>query len=155
VRRKRITDERIITEVQKYGSHGFLFVFVAFLISLFVKVFILEWEFKYWIDSFVIVMAACCYVTFRCVKDGIYLLPSKEGEVKRFKKINLISGVISTLIWAALMFINDLREAGELNVGKSVMSILVGSIVFFVGITWLQWFMIKRSHKNADDHLEG
>lgn len=154
MRGKRIKDERIITEIQKLSSHGFMIVFVGFMVSLIVKVFILQWDYKYWLDNFLIVMAACFYVTVRCVKDGIYLLPSKEGDIKRFKKTNLIGGAVSTLVWATLMFISDLREAGDLDVGESIMSILVGSVVFFIGTTWFQWFMIKRSNKNADKNLD-
>lgn len=151
----RIKDERIITEIQKFSTHGFMIVFVGFMVSLFVKVFMLQWDIKYWLDTFVIVMIGCLYITVRCVKNGIYLLPSNEGDVRRYKKINLIGGVISTLVWAALMFLSDVREAGELNIGKSIMSTLVGSVIFFIGITWMQWFIIKRSNRNADKSLEG
>ncbi|MFD5020305.1 DUF6773 family protein [Paenibacillus sp. NPDC058367] len=155
--RTRIKDERIISEIQKFSTHGFMIVFVGFMVSLLVKVFILQWDIKYWFDTFVIVMAGCLYITVRSVKNGIYLLPSKEGEgdVRRYKKINLIGGAVSTLIWAALMFLSDFREAGELDIAKSIMSTLVGSVIFFVGITWIQWFIIKRSNKNADKSLEG
>ncbi|MGE7616245.1 DUF6773 family protein [Paenibacillus sp. NPDC101420] len=155
--RTRIKDERIISEIQKYSTHGFMIVFVGFMVSLLVKVFILQWDIKYWLDTFVIVMAGCLYITVRSVKNGIYLLPSKEGEgdVRRYKKINLIGGAVSTLIWAALMFLSDFREAGELDIAKSIMSTLVGSVIFFVGITWIQWFIIKRSNKNADKSLDG
>ena len=82
--------------------------------------------------------------------NGIYLLPSKEGDVRGYKKINLFWGAASTLIWAVLMFVSDLREAGDLDIAKSIMSILVGSFIFFKGITWMQWFIIKRSNKDAD-----
>lgn len=99
-------------------------------------------------------MAACFYVTIRCVKNGVYLLPGKEAGFKRFKKINLVAGIVSTLVWATLMFISDVREAGDLDVSKSIMSILVGSIVFFLGTTWFQWYMIKRSNKNSDKELD-
>ncbi|MEK3660057.1 DUF6773 family protein [Paenibacillus sp. FSL F4-0236] len=155
--RTRIKDERIISEIQKFSTHGFMIVFVGFMVSLLVKVFILQWDIKYWFDTFVIVMAGCLYITVRSVKNGIYLLPSKEGEgdVRRYKKINLIGGAVSTLIWAALMFLSDFREAGELDIAKSIMSTLVGSVIFFVGITWIQWFIIKRSNKNADKSLDG
>lgn len=153
--RTRIKDERIISEIQKFSTHGFMIVFVGFMVSLLVKVFILQWDIKYWLDTFVIVMAGCLYITVRSVKNGIYLLPSKEGDVRRYKKINLIGGVVSTFVWAALMFLSDFREAGDLHIAKSIMSTLVGSVIFFVGITWLQWFIIKRSNKNADKSLEG
>ncbi|MEK4295817.1 hypothetical protein BSK65_05585 [Paenibacillus odorifer] len=153
--RTRIKDERIISEIQKFSTHGFMIVFVGFMVSLLVKVFILQWDIKYWLDTFVIVMGGCLYITVRSVKNGIYLLPSKEGDVRRYKKINLIWGAVSTLIWAALMFLSDFREAGELDIAKSIMSTLLGSVIFFVGITWMQWFIIKRSNKNADKSLDG
>ncbi|HBS45117.1 MAG TPA: hypothetical protein DEA91_12815 [Paenibacillus sp.] len=73
--------------------------------------------------------------------NGIYLLPSKEGDVRGYKKINLFWGAAS---------LSDLREAGDLDIAKSIMSILVGSFIFFKGITWMQWFIIKRSNKDAD-----
>ncbi|WP_339286703.1 hypothetical protein [Paenibacillus sp. FSL E2-0201] len=38
---------------------------------------------------------------------------------------------------------------------KSIMSTLVGSVIFFIGITWMQWFIIKKSNKNADKNLDG
>ncbi|WP_313637292.1 DUF6773 family protein [Paenibacillus sp.] len=155
MRRTRIKDERIITEIQKFSSHGFLIVFVGLMVSLFVKVFILQWDIKYWLDTFVIVMVGCLYITVRSVKDGIYLLPSKEGDVRQFKKINLIWGVVSTLIWAVLMFLSDLREPGEVDISKSLLSTLVGAVIFFIGITWGMWFLIKRSNKNSDKNLDG
>ncbi len=147
----KIKDERIITEIQKFSTHGLLIVLVGFMISLLVKVFILEWHIKYWIDTFVIMLLGCLYVTVRCVKDGIYLLPSKEGELKRFKKIHLISGVISTIIWATLTFLLDFREA---DIRKNISSTLVGSVVFFIGVTWAMWYIINKSNKNADKNIE-
>lgn len=155
MRGSKIKDERIITEIQKFSTHGFMIVFVGFMVSLLVKVFILQWDIKYWLDTFVIVMIGCLYITVRCVKDGLYLLPSKEGDVRWYKKNNLIGGAVSTLIWAALMFLFDLREAGELDIAKSIMSTLVGSVIFFIGITWMQWVIIKKSNKNADKNLDG
>ncbi len=132
-----------------------MIVFVGLMVSLFVKVFILQWDIKYWLDTFVIVMVGCLYITVRSVKDGIYLLPSKEGDVRQFKKINLIWGVVSTLIWAVLMFLSDLREPGEVDISKSLLSTLVGAVIFFIGITWGMWFLIKRSNKNSDKNLDG
>lgn len=66
--RTRIKDERIISEIQKFSTHGFMIVFVGFMVSLLVKVFILQWDIKYWFDTFVIVMAGCLYITVRSVK---------------------------------------------------------------------------------------
>ncbi|KTD86567.1 hypothetical protein [Paenibacillus etheri] len=90
MRGSRIKDERIITEIQKFSTHRFMIVFVGFLVSLFVKV-----------------------------------------------------------------YLSDLREAGQLDIAKSIMSTLVGSVIFFIGITWMQWFIIKKSNKNADKNLNG
>lgn len=63
MRGSRIKDERIITEIQKFSTHGFMIVFVGFMVSLFVKVFMLQWDIKYWLDTFVIVMAGCLYIS--------------------------------------------------------------------------------------------
>lgn len=149
----KIKDERIITEIQKFSTHGLLIVLVGFMISLLVKVFILEWDIKYWVDTFGIMLLGCLYVTVRCVKDGIYLLPSKEGELRRFKKIHLISGVISTLIWATLTFLLDFREAGEVDIRK-IYRVLSWGRLFFIGITWAMWYIINKSNKNADKNIE-
>jgi hypothetical protein len=40
LRGSRIKDEWIITEIQKFSTYGFMIVFVGFLVSLFVKVFL-------------------------------------------------------------------------------------------------------------------
>lgn len=154
MRGTKIKDERIIAEIQKFSTQGFMIVFIGLMLSLIVKVFILQWEITYWLDTFVIVMLGCLYITVRFVKNGVFLLPSKEGDIRRFKKSNLISGLVSTLLWALLMFLSDLREAGDINISKSISSILVGSVVFFIGITWIQWFMINKSNKNANKNLE-
>ncbi|AIQ18636.1 hypothetical protein H70357_19470 [Paenibacillus sp. FSL H7-0357] len=151
---KGIKDERIQGEVHKLMSHGFTIVFVGITASVFVKVFVLHLDLKYWLDSFLILMAACFYVTLRSMRGGLFLLPSKAGEVKRLKKTNLISGAAGALIWAILMISYDLLGKEEVDVVASVMSTLVGSVIFFFGITWMQWFMIKRSNQNADKHLE-
>jgi hypothetical protein len=45
-------------------------------------------------------------------------------------------------------------ENEQLNTYKSIMSNLAGAVVFFIGITILQWGMMKRSSKNADKPLE-
>lgn len=149
-----IKDERIITTSQKYTSHGFMIVFGFLMVSLFVKVFVLHWDMKYWLDLLLIVMAAGLYVTVRSIKEGLYLLPSKTGDINRLKKGNLIGGAVATLIWAALMFISDVGESGKIDLAKCIMTTLLGAIVFFFGTTWLQWLMIKQSNKNADKKLE-
>ncbi|MNN36427.1 hypothetical protein D3C81_1503240 [compost metagenome] len=154
MKRKAIKDERITGEVQKLLSHSFGILFVGFMISIIVKAFVLQWELKYWLDSFLIVMAGCTYFTVRSIKAGLFLLPDKPGEVKRLKKTNLISGAVAAVVWAVWMFSDDLRGSSKLDVTKSVMSTLAGAVIFFIGFTWLQWMMIKRSHKHADEGQE-
>lgn len=145
-----IKDERIITEFQKLNSHGFAICLAGLMISLVVKVFVLNWDMKLWLDTFLILMAACLYVVIRGIRAGLYQLPPKEGEVKCFKKKNLIGGFLSSVVWAGLMFSYDLLDSDPMDLSKSIISNVTGAVVFFFGITALQWLMIKRSNKNAD-----
>ncbi|OKP92382.1 DUF6773 family protein [Paenibacillus sp. P32E] len=92
-------DERLTAENQKLNSHGFLIVLVGLLIvglliSIMVKVFILQWDIKYWLDVFLILMAACLYITVKEIRSGLYLLSGRAGEKQKFKKANLLSGAI-------------------------------------------------------------
>lgn len=151
---KAIKDERILGEVHKLMSHGFTIMLAGLLASVFVKVFVLHLDLKYWLDSFLITMAACLYITVRSVRGGLYVLPHKAAGVKPFKKTNLISGAAATLVWAALMISYDLMGNEQIVIAKTVASTLAGSVVFFIGITWMQWWMIKRSSRNADKELE-
>lgn len=153
-KQRGIKDERIVAAFQKLNSHGFAIVFAGLMISLSIKAFILNWDMKYWLDTFLILMAACLYVTVRGIRSGLYLLPVKDGERKAFKKMNLIGGIVSAVVWGALMFGYDYMENEQLNTYKSIMSNLAGAVVFFIGITILQWGMMKRSSKNADKPLE-
>lgn len=75
MKKRRIKDERIVAGLHKLNSHGFSIVFVGLMASLVVKLFILHWDMKYWLDTFLILMAACLYVTVRGIKGGLYLLP--------------------------------------------------------------------------------
>ncbi|CAH1192285.1 hypothetical protein PAECIP111892_00909 [Paenibacillus auburnensis] len=154
MKRKAIKDERVTGEVHKLRSHSFGILFVGFMISIIVKAFVLEWELKYWLDSFLIVMVGCLYFTVRSIRAGLFLMPDKPGDVKRLKKRNLISGAAASMFWAVWMFGDDLMAKEKLDVTKSVASILVGAIIFFIGFTWLQWLMIRRSNKHAEDRLE-
>ncbi|MNE48750.1 hypothetical protein D3C80_1432350 [compost metagenome] len=151
MKRKAIKDERITGEVQKLLSHSFGILFIGFMISIIVKAFVLQWELKYWLDSFLIVMGGCLYFTVRSIRAGLFLLPDKPAEVKRLKKTNRISGAITAVVWAVWMFSDDLRDSSKLDVTKSVISTLAGAVIFFIGFTWLQWMMIKRSNKHADE----
>ena len=154
MKKGRIKDERIVAGLQKLNSHGFAIVFAGLLVSLVVKLFILHWDMKYWLDTFLILMAACLYVTVRGIRGGLYLLPDQETEVKRLKKMNIIGGALGSIVWAILMFSYDLAGSDKQELGKSIGSTLAGTIVFFIGITGLQWVMIKRSSKNANKQLD-
>ncbi|AIQ41770.1 DUF6773 family protein [Paenibacillus sp. FSL R5-0912] len=154
MKHRGIKDERIITEFQKLNSHGFAICFAGLMISLAVKVFILNWDIKLWLDTFLILMAACLYVVIRGIRAGLYQLPPKAGEVKRFKKMNLIGGLLSSVVWGALMFSYDLLDSDPMDLSNSIMSNGAGAVIFFLGITALQWLMIKRSNKNADKMLD-
>ncbi|WP_054940780.1 DUF6773 family protein [Paenibacillus ihuae] len=154
MRRKAIKDERITGEVHKLLSHSYGILFVGFMISIIVKAFVLQWDMKYWLDSFLIVMAGGLYFTFRSIKAGLFLLPDKPGDVKRLKKTNLISGAAAAVVWAVWMFGDDLKEDSKMDVTQSVISTMAGAVIFFVGFTGLQWLMIKRSNKHADKSQE-
>ena len=150
----RIKDERITASVHKYSHHGFGILMALLIGSIMVKMFILQWDMKYWIDTFLILMFACAYVTFRYIKDGLLLFPSKQDEQKRLRKANIISGAIAALLWGILMFISDRMDSAEADITRSAIGNFVGAVVFFFGITGVQWLMIKVSNKNADKHLE-
>lgn len=74
--------------------------------------------------------------------------------MKRFKKMNLIGGLLSSVVWGALMFSYDLLDSDPMDLSNSIMSNGAGAVIFFLGITALQWLMIKRSNKNADKMLD-
>lgn len=150
MKRRGIKDERIIAELHKLNSHGFAIVFIGLMASLVVKLFVLHWDMKYWLDTFLILMAACLYITVRGIRAGLYLLPAKEEDQKLSRKMNLAGGLLGSIVWAVLMLGYDLMGNDKVDMTKSLMSTLAGAIVFFFGITGLQWLMLKRSHKNAD-----
>lgn len=154
MQRNRIKDERINGEVQKLLSHSYGILFAGFMVSIIVKAFVLQWDMKYWLDSFLIVMAGGAYFTFRSIRAGLFLLPDKPGEVKRLKKRNLINGAVAAVFWAVWMFSDDLREGSKMDVTQSVISTMAGAVIFFIGCTGLQWLMIKRSNKHADEGQE-
>lgn len=147
-------DERLTAEHQKLNSHGFLIVLVGLLISIMVKVFILQWDIKYWLDVFLILMAACLYITVKGIRGGLYLLPGRAGEKQKLKKANLLSGAIGAAIWTVLMITYDVLESGKEGLLQNVAGTLVGAVVFFFGITWVQRVMVRRSAKNADKPLD-
>ncbi|WNS45097.1 DUF6773 family protein [Paenibacillus sp. MMS20-IR301] len=154
MKERAIKDERITAELQSLNSHGFMIVFAGIMVSLLVKVFILQWDMKYWLDTFLILMAACLYITVRGIRSGLYLLPDRKGDVKRLKKMNLIAGAAGSLVWGILMFIDELTGSGKADLGSNIVSTVVGMVVFFLGITGLQWLWLKRSTKNANNKLE-
>ncbi|AIQ58897.1 DUF6773 family protein [Paenibacillus borealis] len=49
--RQGIKDERIITGFQKLNSHGFAICLAGLMISLAVKVFVLNWDMKLWLGT--------------------------------------------------------------------------------------------------------
>ncbi|WP_314002991.1 DUF6773 family protein [uncultured Paenibacillus sp.] len=149
-----VKDERITALLHKYSHHAFGILMTLLLISTLVKVFILQWDMKYWIDTFLILMVACAYVTFRCIKDGLFLFPSKQDEQKRLRKVNIISGAIAALLWGVLMFVFDMTDSAPVDITRSIIGNSVGAIVFFFGITGLQLLVIKVSNKNANKDLE-
>ncbi|OKP96697.1 DUF6773 family protein [Paenibacillus sp. P46E] len=147
-------DERLTAENQKLNSHGFLIVLVGLLISIMVKVFILQWDIKYWLDVFLILMAACLYITVKGIRSGLYLLSGRAGEKQKFKKANLLSGAIGATVWTVLMISYDLLESGTTDLFKNVASALAGGVIFFFGINWIQRAMMSRSTQNADKPLD-
>lgn len=99
-------------------------------------------------------MVACAYVTFRCIKDGLYLIPGKRDEQKRLRKVNIISGAIAAFMWGVLMFVLDMMDSAQVDITKSIIGNSVGAVVFFFGITGIQWLIVKMSNKNANKNLE-
>ncbi|MCL6603461.1 MAG: hypothetical protein K6T94_11345 [Paenibacillus sp.] len=151
---KGIKDERITASIKRYEAQGFQLLSALLMASLVVKVFILKWDVEDYVDTMLMLVISGFYVEFRKIKDGLYLLPNKQENIKKMKKSNYIGGAVATLIWASIMFISDLTEGGNMNTTQIIMKTVVGAIIFYVGFTWLQWFMIKKSNKNADKKLE-
>lgn len=149
-----IKDERITLMLHKYSHHAFGILMTLLLVSTFVKVFILQWEMKYWIDTFLILMVACAYATFRGIKSGLFLFPSKPDEKKRLKKASIISGAIAALLWGVLMFVYDMTGTDSVDITKSIIGNSLGALVFFFGIIGIQLLMVKVSNKNANKDLE-
>lgn len=154
MRDNEIKDERITASIKRYEAQGFQLLGALLIASLVVKVFILKWDVEDYVDTMLILVISGFYVEFRKIKDGLYLLPDKKENIKKLKKSNYIGGAIATLIWASIMFISDLTEGGNINTTQIIMKTLVGAIIFYLGFTWLQWFMIKKSNKNANKNLE-
>ncbi|MDQ0195020.1 DUF6773 family protein [Paenibacillus wynnii] len=154
MREKGIKDERITASIKRYEAQGFQLLSALLMASLVVKVFILKWDVEDYVDTMLMLVISGLYVEFRKIKDGLYLLPNKQENIKKMKKSNYIGGAVATLIWASIMFFSDLTEGGNMNTTQIIMKTLVGAIIFYVGFTWLQWFMIKKSNKNANKNLE-
>ncbi|WP_151736389.1 DUF6773 family protein [Paenibacillus tengchongensis] len=152
---RRITDERVVSELQRIGSHAFVILFAGALVSVFVKVFILSWDLRYWLDSFLIVMAACVYYTFRAVRGGLYLPSDSMSELKEFKKVNMLASGTAAVLYTALMIGSDVVESGGgENLLMTLLENLTGGTVFFLVMTWVQLLFVKRSIKNASKDLD-
>ncbi|ASA21727.1 DUF6773 family protein [Paenibacillus donghaensis] len=153
-RQGKVKDERIMAEVNRFSAHGFAIVMVGLLVSLVVKIWILELDVSAYLDTFLILMAACLYVTVRNIRAGMFLLPDKPSEVKKLKSANLMGSALSAVIYTVLMFVYDLRGSGEVELWKEVSGALIGGVIFFFGTLGLQWLMLKWSNKNAEKELE-
>lgn len=154
MKRKVLQDERITAEHQKLNSQGFYIIFAGLMVSLVVKVFIFHWDMKYWLDVFLIMIAACIYITVKAIRRGLYLLPGQAGEKPNFKKANLWSGAIGAIVWTILMISYDLLESGTTDLIKNVASAWVGGVIFFFGMNWIQRALVRRSTQNGDKPLD-
>ncbi|KGE16960.1 DUF6773 family protein [Paenibacillus wynnii] len=150
MRGKGIKDERITASIKRYEAQGFQLLSALLIASLVVKVFILKWDVEDYVDTMLMLVISGLYVEFRKIKDGLYLLPNKQENIKKMKKSNYIGGAVATLIWASIMFISDLTAGGDINITRIILKRLVGAIIFFIGITWSQWFILKLSNKYAN-----
>jgi hypothetical protein len=150
MKRSPIKDERITAQVQSYGYQAFGILFVLLMVSVSIKLFILNLDMKYWIDTFLILIGACAYFTFRCIMGGVFVMSDKAGDKKRFRKVNLISGAIGAVVWGALMFLYDFYYEESFHFIKSLTGTFVGTVVFFLGTVGLQMLIFKLSNDIGD-----
>lgn len=75
-------------------------------------------------------------------------MEEKETQ-KAMKKTILQRSLWATLVWATVMLLWDGLEPGKFDVRESLLSTLVGAVVFFLCILALMTFTVKRSNKKT------
>lgn len=153
--RNMIQDERIMKQIHIYGYQSFGIILTLLLISIFIKLFILNLELKYWIDTFLILLIACAYFTARSIIGGVLLMPDKAEERVLFYRRNLIGWAIGSIVWGLLMFTYELFYSDHpVDYPRDIVSALVGMILFFSGTIGLSLLITKISSNRANKDIE-
>lgn len=155
MKEKQVKDERLQSQMHKSGYESFVIVFIGILITSSVKFFVFNMDFKSYIDTFLILMLACAYFTFRSIKNGLLISPNKAEEKKKFKRSYIIIWAAASALWGLLMFLYEISTTNNpINLTNTLIKIIVMSILFFFGITGLQLLFSKLSKKASEKDIE-
>jgi hypothetical protein len=145
---KRIEDERILIEKRKINSRAFSYSYIGLWILLVYRQFVLNQEpSQYW-DILVLTLGISFYVLIRNVFKGLYQTYRKKDSKK---KNLLIGGIVGSIIFT---LIHGIFSDYDLSNTRDLISILIAGIIFF--ITWIgvQYFLIRKSEKKADEEIK-
>lgn len=145
---KRIEDERILIEKRKINSRAFSYSYIGLWILLVYRQFVLNQEpSQYW-DILVLTLGISFYVLIRNVFKGLYQTYRKKDSKK---KNLLIGGIVGSIIFT---LIHGIFSDYDLSNTRDLISILIAGIIFF--ITWIgvQYFLIRKSEKKAEEEIK-
>ncbi|SRR6056297_480811 len=145
---KKIEDERVIIEKRKINSRAFSYVYIALWLILIYRQFVLQQEASQYWDILILTLGISFYVLLRNVFKGLYQsYREKESKIKNM----FVGGIIGSIIFT---LIHGIFSDYDLSNSKDLVRILISGIIFF--ITWMavQYLLIRKSEKKADEDIE-
>lgn len=147
--KKPTTDERIIVEIQKYGSQARIIMSFLLAIDIFYKILIQKCPISQWLFEALIFIFSYLYFIVRCTLGGIILFPDESSTKKRMWAAILITGIgwvaVTVLIF---LFFNPLTKSKINSCSSDGLLIILAAtligLVTYSGLIWTLSFISKR-----------
>jgi uncharacterized membrane protein len=149
-------DERVLSEVYKYGYQARIIMSFLLAIDIFYKIIFLKLDVSLWIFEAAIFIVGFIYYIIRCTLNGLLVFPDKKATKKKWVTTILITGVT----WAAftiliyILFGSSISHNINLNSFNSLSKVVITMLISFSAYCIFIWILSAISKNIADKKLD-
>ena len=146
--KKSNLDERQEQALLKIEHNGCWLAFWGLLIAMAVQLVINRFgDFKILAGEWFVFMAMCLYISWDCMRNGIW-----DRKLKPNAKTNLLASLLAGVAFGMLMFISILKNFPDKPVGAAAGGVFSASVIF--GICFATLSISAKCYRKRQEQLE-
>lgn len=152
---RELKDERVTSQVRKYGYESFIVLSSLLMGFVFLKIFIFDVKFSEIMEVWVLLLVGFVYFTIRFIVGGTFSMPPKINDKEIFTKRLIIGNAIVSLIWSILVATRSVIRYQDGSIGwLSIIIMIISMVSFFVVISLANIVIYGLSNRQANKDMK-